>query len=236
VPETLGALVAAAQGCYDAAVQHSAPFISGKDSLNNEYLGADGLRHAIPPTLLISALALIDDVGQAVTMDLKGVGDRVYVLGEPQACLGGSHLGLLGLPEYAAAAESGAVPGRATWASELYRALHGAMRAGLVRACHDVSEGGLAVAAAEMCIGGRLGMRLAIDGDDPLAALFGETNGTLLAEVRPEDSPQFEAALAGLPFRRAGEVTAEPALEISWPGGGLAAGLEAMVAAWSRGP
>jgi phosphoribosylformylglycinamidine synthase len=235
-PETLGALVAAAQGCYDAAVQHSAPFISGKDSLNNEYLGADGLRHAIPPTLLISALGLIDDVGQAVTMDLKAAGNLIYVLGEPQGCVGGSHLALLGLPAYAAAAEGGQVPGPAAEAPRLYRDLHAAMRAGLVRACHDLSEGGLAVAAAEMSIGGRLGMRLAVEEDDPLPALFGETNGTLLAEVRPDHAAQFEAALAGLPARRAGEVTATQTLEISWPSGRLAASLAAMVAAWSRGP
>jgi phosphoribosylformylglycinamidine synthase len=235
-PETLGALVAAAQGCYDAAVQHGAPFISGKDSLNNEYLGVDGLRHAIPPTLLISALGLIDDIGRAVTMDLKAAGNLVYVLGQAQGRLGGSHLGLLGLPEYAAAIEGGEVPGPAAEAPRLYRALHAAMRAGLVRACHDVSEGGLAVAAAEMCIGGRLGMRLAVEGTDPLAALFGETNGTLLAEVRPEDAPQFEAALAGLPARRAGEVTAAATLELAWPGGQLVAGLEVLVAAWTGAP
>ena len=67
------------------------PFISGKDSLNNEYLGADGQRHAIPPTLLISAIGMIEDVSQAVTMDLKEPGNLVYLVGEfePQA-LGGT--------------------------------------------------------------------------------------------------------------------------------------------------
>ena len=79
-PETLGSLIEAARGCYDAAVAYGTPFISGKDSLNNEYLGADGLRHAIPPTLLISAIGLIDDVNQAVTMDAKEPGNVVYLL------------------------------------------------------------------------------------------------------------------------------------------------------------
>jgi phosphoribosylformylglycinamidine synthase len=71
VPETLGSLVEAARGCYDAALHHRTPFISGKDSLNNEYVGAEGKRHAIPPTLLISAIGIIEDVQRAVTMDLK---------------------------------------------------------------------------------------------------------------------------------------------------------------------
>jgi phosphoribosylformylglycinamidine synthase len=131
-PETLGSLIEAARGCYEAAVYYRAPFISGKDSLNNEYLGSDGLRHAIPPTRLISAIGLIDDVSQAVTMDAKEAGNLVYLLNAE------------------------------TTAREMYRALHTAMTAGLVRACHDVSDGGLAVTAAEMCIGGRLSMALTL--------------------------------------------------------------------------
>jgi phosphoribosylformylglycinamidine synthase len=79
-PETLGTLCEAARGCYDAATAYRTPFISGKDSLNNEYFGSDGLRHAIPPTLLISAIGLIDDVQQAVTMDAKEAGNVVYAL------------------------------------------------------------------------------------------------------------------------------------------------------------
>jgi phosphoribosylformylglycinamidine synthase len=231
-PETLGALVAAAQGCYDAARHYGAPFISGKDSLNNEYLGADGLRHAIPPTLLISALGLIEDVGLAVTSDLKAPGNLMYVVGTPEGRLGGGHLGLLGLTELTAVAEADEVPGLAVNAPALYRALHGAMLAGLVRACHDLSEGGLAVATAEMCIGGRLGMTLTATGEDALSALFGETNGALLAEVRAADAERFEAAMAGHDARRAGRVTAEQQLTIEFGGGTLKVGVEAMVAAW----
>ena len=85
-PETLGSLIEAARGCYEAAVYYGTPFISGKDSLNNEYLGSDGLRHAIPPTLLISAIGLIDDVNQAVTMDAKEAGNLVYLLNAEARC------------------------------------------------------------------------------------------------------------------------------------------------------
>jgi phosphoribosylformylglycinamidine synthase len=227
-PETLGALVEAARGCHDAALLHGAPFISGKDSLNNEYLGADGQRHAIPPTLLISAIGLIDDVTQSVTMDLKTPGDVLYLLGDAAPVLGGSHLSLL---DYSPPG-SGAVPGPALYAPDLYRALHAAMRAGLVRACHDLSEGGLAVAAAEMCIGGRLGLSLDLAGDEPVAALFGESNGRLLVEVRRDDCPAFEATLAGSPIRRIGTVTVEDALTIAASGQRMAVPVAALAVAW----
>ncbi|MCG2788015.1 MAG: phosphoribosylformylglycinamidine synthase subunit PurS [Anaerolineae bacterium] len=81
-PETLGTLVEACRGCHDGALLFGTPFISGKDSLNNEYLGTDGLRHSIPPTLLISALGIIDDVNTAITMDLKAPGNALYLIGQ----------------------------------------------------------------------------------------------------------------------------------------------------------
>ena len=224
-PETLGGLVEAARGCHAAALHYGAPFISGKDSLNNEYLGADGLRHAIPPTLLISAIGLIEDVTQAVTMDLKEPGNAVYLLGETRAELGGSHFGM---QNEELRMEKEETPGLPEHAPRLYRALHQALRAGLARACHDLSEGGLAVAAAEMCLAGRLGLTLALDADDPIVALFSESNGRLLVEVRPDDCAAFEAYFSEKPgflkkpgfFKKGfltwiGTVTAEPQLSIT---------------------
>jgi phosphoribosylformylglycinamidine synthase len=210
-PETLGSLVAAARGCHDAALIYRTPFISGKDSLNNEYRGPDGRRHAIPPTLLISAIGLIEDVSQAVTMDLKEPGNAVYLLGETRDETGGSHWSLVMGNAHIG---GGAVPAPASAAPALYRALHAAMRAGEVRACHDLSEGGLAVAAAEMCIGGRLGLALNLPGGDAVAALFSESNGRLLAEVRPAHQASFEARFAGLPLARLGAVTADGQLRL----------------------
>src|SRR5690606_4780318 len=81
LPDRLGGLVHCAEGCYDAAVAYGAPFISGKDSLNNEYTGADGRKHAIPGTLLISAIGILPDTAHTVTSDLKAAGNRLYVLG-----------------------------------------------------------------------------------------------------------------------------------------------------------
>lgn len=193
-PETLGALVAATRGCYDGAMLFNTPFISGKDSLNNEYLGADGQRHAIPPTLLISAIGILDDVNGAVTMDLKRAGDVMYRVG------------------IFARAEN-FVPPLSLETPRIYRALHQAMRSGFVRACHDLSEGGLAVSAAEMCIGGRLGMTIEIVTTE---MLFGETNGCVLVEVAPNNCDAFENYLEEIPraFERIGRVTENQNLEI----------------------
>ena len=127
-----------AQGCYDAAVAYGAPFISGKDSLNNEYTDCDGTRHAIPGTLLISALGMVPDVTQTVTSDLKHPGDLLYLVGEnPRRDWGGSHC-----PD-ASGPDGGIVPQPNAKPLDGMRGLHSAVRAGLVRACHDCSEGGI---------------------------------------------------------------------------------------------
>ncbi len=212
-PETLGGLVEAARGCYDAALHYGTPFISGKDSLNNEYLGRDGQRHAIPPTLLISAIGIIEDVMQAVTMDLKEASNAVYLLGETKPEFGGSHFALI--HNHQLPITNYPPPNLPEYAPSLYRALHRAMRAGRVRACHDLSEGGLAAAAAEMCIGGRMGMALTVNTDDPTTTLFSESNGRLLVEVRPPDCAAFESHFGGLPIQPIGLVTGGPHLSIT---------------------
>ena len=129
-------------------------------------------------------------------MDLKEVlGNFVYLLGTTRPELGGSHFNLV------TSAGGGQVPGLPEAAPALYRALHQAMQAGQVRACHDLSEGGLAVAAAEMCIGGRLGLALNVDLEDTLAALFSELNGRRPVEVRSSVQASFERASPGCPWR-----------------------------------
>ena len=191
-PETLGTLVEACRGCHDAALFYGAPFISGKDSLNNEYLGTDGLRHSIPPTLLISAIGVVEDVSKSITMDLKEVGNIVYLVGE-------------------FATEQKSVPDVPQSTMQVYQALHQAIKNGLVRSAHDLSEGGLVIAAAEMCIGGRIGIQLEVKDE----SFFNEVNGCLLVEVTPANGSAFEKQFADLPFQKVGEVTASPILKIS---------------------
>src|SRR5260370_270820 len=168
-PTQLGMLVRAVKGCYDAAAGFGTPFISGKDSLNNEYRSA-GERLPVIPTLLISAVGVIDDASQTVDMSLKHPGNLLYQIGITHNELAGSHYAEIGAP-LGGATLAGATLAGATLAGAMphvdietarttMKALGSAIRKGLVQACHDLSEGGLAVAAAEMSLAGLLGMTI----------------------------------------------------------------------------
>lgn len=218
-PETLGSLVRAALACYDVAVALGTPFISGKDSLNNEfsYVGDDGRQRtiAIPPSLLISAIGQIDDVQKCVTMDLKQAGNLIYLVGETRDEMGGSHYSLVN--EWA----GGEVPAvDVTRARATFAAVHGAIMGGHLRACHDLSEGGVAVAAAEMAFAGGLGVTLDLAAMpmvgtlDPAAQLFSESNSRFLCEVEPHQAAEFESALGGVAIAKIGQVTATQRLVV----------------------
>ncbi|MEF3275041.1 MAG: phosphoribosylformylglycinamidine synthase subunit PurL [Chloroflexus sp.] len=211
-PDRMAGLVRAAAACYDGAVAFGTPFISGKDSLNNEYRDAEGKRVAIPPTLLISALAYVHQVEQCVTADLKQPGDVLYLVGETRPEFAGSHLAAIGMID-----DVGALPQVDLAAARTtFRALHRAIRAGLVRACHDLSEGGLAVAAAEMAIAGDLGLRLTLDDPslDAITMLFSETPSRFLVEVDPAYTAEFEAVMTGVSLRRIGTVIGERIVQV----------------------
>ncbi len=211
LPDRLGALVRACQGCYDGAIAYKAPFISGKDSLYNEFNGKP-----IPGTLLISAIGIVPDMDRAVTSHLKTPGNQLYLLGETKAELGGSLL------YYQLGYEGGTAPAMLDEPLKRYRLLHSAIQQGLVVTCHDLSEGGLAVALAEMCLAGRLGAAVDITGlqGDTTAlttqeALFSESNGRLLLEVRPADAPTLEALFGTVTLLKLGTVAATPSLQIT---------------------
>ena len=183
------------------------PCVSGKDSMKNDYSGG-GAKISIPPTVLFSVMGFVPDVARVATSDFKAAGDLVYVLGVTRRELGASELaGELGFT-------SPDVPQvDAVSARERYRALHAAMRAGLVTACHDCSDGGLAVALAEMALGGRAGadLDLAASPAEPgltdLELLYSESQSRLVVTVAPENRAAFEALFAGQSLGLLGSVS-----------------------------
>jgi phosphoribosylformylglycinamidine (FGAM) synthase-like enzyme len=209
-PERLGSLIRACEACYDFATAFKAPFISGKDSLYNESpLGP------VTPTLLITALGIVPDIRAVVSMDVKASGNLLYVVGETFKELGGSeyyklkgHMGKT-VPQVNAAQ-----------AKKTFKAVTESIDLGLVKACHDLSEGGLAVSAAEMGLASGYGVELdlkkvpckALSRND--FVLFSESNSRFLVEVPEKTKANFEAAMKGAVCAEIGEVTKNPRLII----------------------
>ncbi len=201
----LAQLVRACKALSSYCLAYGVPCISGKDSMKNDYTGG-GVKISIPPTVLFSVLGVVDNVNLAVSSDFKTPGDILYLVGSTSEELAGSEIAAeLGL-------NGGEVPRvDAEGALAAYRALHQAMQQRLVTACHDLSDGGLAVALAEMCIGGRLGAQVRLDSVptrgqiSTLATLYSESASRLLVSVRPDHAGSFETLL-GERAARIGEV------------------------------
>jgi phosphoribosylformylglycinamidine synthase subunit PurSL len=214
-PEMLGALIRAAQACHDMSLAYGVPFISGKDSLNNEFV-FEGKTISIPHSLLISAVGIMDDVKKTVSMDLKSMGDSIYIIGVTGNDLGGS--------EYFAAhnATGNNVPRvDAVQSRQNMEALSAAINQGLVKACHDCSEGGIGVALAEMAFAGGLGVAIylkTVPRTGPIYRndyiLFSESNGRFLVEVAPACEVNFMKAMAGIPMASIGHVSETEFVEV----------------------
>ena len=209
-PERLGSLVRACEACYDFAKAFRTPFISGKDSLYNESpLGP------VTPTLLITAIGIVPNIQFTTSMDLKAPGNLLYVVGETFNELGGSEY--YKLKGYLGAS----VPKvKGAKAKRTFKAVTKAIDFGLIKTCHDLSEGGLAVAAAEMAFAGGYGLELDL-GKVPGKALersdfvlFSESNSRFLVEVSEKDGQEFEALMKGKACAKIGKVTKDEKLLI----------------------
>ena len=215
-PEVLGSLVRAAQACRDVALAYRMPFISGKDSLKNEF------RHgnetiAIPPTLLISAMGRIADVRRCVSMDLKEPGNVLFLVGTTGPELGGSHFGLV------TGEAGGAIPALdPATAPRLFAKVHEAIVAGLVRSCHDLSEGGLAVALAEMAFAGEIGAdvtSLTAGSQTDVEMLFAESPTRFVLEVPVAKVAALKQTFGELPLAEIGRTVKEKRLRITGSNG-----------------
>ncbi|PIN84702.1 MAG: phosphoribosylformylglycinamidine synthase subunit PurL [Candidatus Diapherotrites archaeon CG11_big_fil_rev_8_21_14_0_20_37_9] len=218
--EVLGELVRACKGCYDAAIGFETPYISGKDSLYNEYSVA-GKTIEIPGTLLISAMGVIPDSRKKISMPFKKEGNLIYIIGITKDELGGSHYAKL------LNAKVGFVPKvDFAKAKESYSKLSALLMKQdasdkTVVSLHDCSEGGLAVCVAEMVLASGKGSEIFLkkvpfEGtirNDKI--LFSESNSRIIVEVSAKKKKEFEEAMKGCVFSEIGHVSAGKNLAIN---------------------
>ncbi len=237
-PEVLGTLVRAAEACYDGAMAYRTPFVSGKDSLSNQFTTQDGKLITIPQTLLITAVGMVDDVRKSRMMDAKASGNLLLMIGETSGNMGGSHYVQVG-----GEAIDKRVPRTCLKQGPASaRAVATLIKEGLVSSAHDCSEGGLLVAAAEMAFAGRIGLDLdlgALPGGQTLdtpVACFAESPSRYLLEVKPE---KLDAVINALrktktPFGQIGTFADHDRLTLRTPQAGrvLDVSLDELRSAW----
>jgi phosphoribosylformylglycinamidine synthase len=202
-PENLASLVRASEACYDGAKAYRTPFVSGKDSLNNQFTTEDGRTIEIPPTLLITGIGIVPDITRTITMDAKKPGNHLYMifpenfgLQNNHGGLGGSHFQrLFGCPD----GENPASPSLDLAAGPMTaRLVAECIKRGYVAACHDCSDGGPLVAIAEMLIAGStptnpIGASILATGNlsETPFGCFSESPATYILEVHAEKNDEF---------------------------------------------
>lgn len=230
-------LVRACRGLREACLAYGLPLVSGKDSMKND-ARVGGVTISVRPTLLITLMGALGDVHKAINTDFLGIDELVYLVGETNGELGCTMFErVLGRDAGLRAGLYGGSPGMAPplfgeapdvdlkAAAGLYRALARAISGRVVRSCHDCSDGGAAVALAESCLGGRVGLEAELGGlpgrwaavEEPgreARALFSESGGRFVVSIRREDRERFEETMSGLPFRWIGRTLPEPRFEL----------------------
>jgi phosphoribosylformylglycinamidine synthase len=215
-PERLGQLKAAAKACYDYSIVYKTPFISGKDSMFNDFKGYDEnnnpLKISVSPTLLISSISVVEDYKKLVSLDAKFAGDFVYVIGETKNELGASeYFEFAGDVPYVG---NGAPKVDAKKAFDIYSVFGKAVDKQIISSSIPVNNGGLGVALAKTCIAGGLGAEIdlgnlnrADDVDRNDFALFSESQSRIIVTVAPENREKFEELFSGVSFARIGRIS-----------------------------
>jgi len=217
-PERLGSLKRTVQACFDYAVSYGTPFISGKDSMFNDFKGYDEkgkpINISIPPTLLISSIGVIKDVNKVVSLDLKRPNDLIYVLGETKEELGGSeyfnlHKSIGNIVPKVDAKKN----------KKLYDLFFKAVQSDLISSSISVGRGGLGVALAKTAMGGKLGVQIKLKNvpgkvlrNDYL--LYSESQGRILVSINPKNKIKFEKNFRSTTFALVGKVTNDRIFEV----------------------
>ena len=208
--ESMGSLDRSVDAVVDCMNALHRPVVSGKDSLSSTYRGKDGQVIKIPPVLCISVFGRIPNVRKTVTSDIKKAGSRLYLVGALNANMGGStYLEINGLVGDAVPQVDLAI------LPKVLKRLHRAIKSGAVLACHDVSEGGVISAVAEMAFGGDCGVQLKLESQmtRPDLFLFNETAGTFVVEVA--NAAMARWVFKDLPYLALGKTTQAPYLQVN---------------------
>jgi phosphoribosylformylglycinamidine synthase len=218
-PYKLAQLVRANRALYDYTTLFGTPCISGKDSMKNDYMHND-IKISVPQTVLVSCISVIDNVEKAVTMDMKDEGDLIIVIGKTYAELGGSEY-------FAQFGRTGNIAPRVRGkqAKKTFQSLEKAIKTGLVRSCHDISDGGLACCLAESALAGDRGIEVDLGSvpssgvfrDDML--LFSESASRFVVTIREKDVEAFEQAFSTVPYGVIGKVQSTDSFRVKGLGG-----------------
>ena len=212
--QNLGALVRSAKACYDYSVGFGVPFISGKDSLYNEFT-VKGKRIMIPYTLLISSISVVDDIDKTMTSTFKEAGNLIYIIGKTKDELGASEYFRLN------DINGGKVPQvDVKKAKKIFKKVHKSIKNKLIESCHDISDGGLAVALSEMCFGTGFGANAFLNEvpykgktrDDFI--FFSESASRFVVEVKKENKDSFEKLLGKISHGLIGCVSDDAELKV----------------------
>jgi len=186
----LAQLVRAARGLYDLSVEYGAPFVSGKDSMKNDYHGPDG-KVSILPTVLVTAMGHVSKMSHVTTSIIKSKNAYVYLIGASEY-----------LKTYSFSKQF-----------ELYLKFHKAIQKGFIESAHDVSDGGLICALSEKILSSKYGLKISLD-DQLQKELFKEKLGQIVVSVCSDHKTAFEKLFDREEIQLLGTTTEERELKI----------------------
>jgi len=215
----LAQLKDALKGCYDYAVGYGTPFISGKDSMFNDFKGydekANSVAISIPPTLLISIIGVMPDFNKTISPEFKNVGDSIYLLGETFDELGGSEYYKMLVKNLKLGEEfiGDTIPKVNLEKNiKIYKILEEIINKQIINSATSLSSGGLAIALGKSSVGGMLGCTISLKNlpgnfSSIDSALFSESQGRILVTVSKENINKFEKIVKEIPYIKLGEVS-----------------------------
>ncbi|MBI4067001.1 phosphoribosylformylglycinamidine synthase [Candidatus Gottesmanbacteria bacterium] len=223
-PERLGLLKRATQACFDYSTKYETPFISGKDSMFNDFQGYDKhgkpIKISIPPTLLISSIGIVDDISKVVSLDAKISGDLVYILGDTYDELGASEYYRFLSEKLKRTVIGNRIPlVDAPKNKKLYHTVYKCTQKGLIASSISITRGGLGIALAKKAMGGMLGLNINLANlpgkfSHNSSALFSESQGRIIVTIAPDNKKTFESLLKGNSFTQIGSVSKNDTFEI----------------------